>query len=315
MIPVYTPEELRTRLEDPTSYHSPTFVAMVLCMAALSLVHPLRPNELTKRDHRAKQAKVLMDEACRLRAGWAHGCDPCCEGVLASFLMFGCLFELGEAGGSRLRLKEAVTMGEAMQLDMPYTYKTLDMVERSRRRRLFYILAVTERAFALQRSGQLIFHRPFQEDIFEPDPTAASLPFLAQLFSVIDQSLVFCWNDQCDPMTCATLTKERALTLLRRLSGTAVDVFGPQANASLGVLGEVQKADLLITWQWLRNRIWRLALKHGLTEEGVEPELSVDHPISIASTTIAICKRLSLVSMEAHGTGFVSPPTSFNSRD
>jgi len=264
MIPVYTPSEILSRLGDARSLQSPTFVAMILCMAALSLVHPLRPEELPHRAQRAKQAKVLMDEACRLRAGWDHGCDPCCEGVLASYLMFGTLFELGEAAGSRLRLKEAVTMGEAMQLDLPFSYLNQHPIEAARRRRLFFVLAVTERAFALQRSGHLIFHRPFNEQNFDPDPTAASLPFLAKLFSLIDQPLVYCWNNQCDPLTCTTLTRERAVSLLRQLSGSATAVFGSQANAALTILGEVQKADLLITWQWLRNRIWRLALKHGL---------------------------------------------------
>lgn len=90
---------------------------------------------------------------------------------------------------------------------------------------------------------------------------------------------------------------------LSELSGSANKVFGD--DAALHSLSEAQKADLLITWQWLRNRIWKLAHTHGLTAEGVEPELSVEHIVEIASTSIAICQRLSIAAMEEHGTGFV----------
>lgn len=98
------------------------------------------------------------------------------------------------------------------------------------------------------------------------------------------------------------------------------------------MLTESQKADLLITWQWIRNRIWRLAALHGLTtkpghghqgdeaegadarrrrDEGARrrsrdaPELTPSYVLDVAATTVAICTRLSLAAMEAHGVGFV----------
>lgn len=114
-------------------------------MTALSLIHPLHNNEVVQRPTQAKQAKTLMDEACRLRARWDYGCAPTAEAVMTSYLMFGTLFELGQGAGARLRLKEAVSMGEAMRLDDMGSYVGMEREEARRRKRLFWVLAVTER--------------------------------------------------------------------------------------------------------------------------------------------------------------------------
>jgi len=166
---------------------------------------------------------------------------------------------------------------------------------------------LTARAYALQRSGNLVFGGhitsfPSSAEA-ETDPSGNHIRLLAKVFSYINQDIVHCWNSAPNPPTPTTLTKSTVVRALSELSGSANKVFGDEA--ALHSLSEPQKADLLITWQWLRNRIWKLAHTHGLTVEGAEPELSVEHVVEIASTSIAICKRLSLASMEEHGTGFV----------
>lgn len=99
------------------------------------------------------------------------------------------------------------------------------------------------------------------------------------------------------------INRETIVDSLRHLSGSADKVFGD--TAALQSLNEAQQADLLITWQWVRNRIWKIGYNHGFATEDAEPELAVDHVVEVASNAVAICQRLSLPSMEAHGTGFV----------
>lgn len=94
---------------------------------------------------RAKKAKVLLDEACRLMARWDHGSNVTLEAVMAKYLMFGTLFELGHTGPAGLRLKEAVHLGAEMQLDRVDSYQGLEILERKRRLRMYWVLAVTER--------------------------------------------------------------------------------------------------------------------------------------------------------------------------
>lgn len=94
---------------------------------------------------RAKKAKVLLDEACRLMARWDHGSDITLEAVMAKYLMFGTLFELGHTGPARLRLKESIHLGAEMFLDKTESYSGLNPAEVKRRLRMYWVLAVTER--------------------------------------------------------------------------------------------------------------------------------------------------------------------------
>jgi hypothetical protein len=178
---------------------------------------------------------------------------------------------------------------------------------------------LTHRAFALQRSsGTIAFDGPISTTL-EPlhhmsDPPLApvaeqghSLRYLALLFSYVDRSLLSCWSERCST-PCTTLTRRRLILILTRLSAPPSEIFGDHAGRKIGALTDSQKADLLITWQWLRNRMWRT---HGLTEEGGERVLSVDFVLDVAKTTVRICQDLSFPAMEAHGTGFVSRPGSY----
>lgn len=143
MIPVYTRAEILARLE--YDLQDRTFVALVLSMSALSLVHPLEASEMPQKPMRSKQAAMLLDEACRLSARWDYGCNATIENVLTSYLMFGTLFELGHASGARMRLRESISMGEGMRLDDAESYAGISAVEARRRMRMYWILAVTER--------------------------------------------------------------------------------------------------------------------------------------------------------------------------
>lgn len=142
------------------------------------------------------------------------------------------------------------------------------------------------------------------------DAPSISLHYLTQVFSFLDQDIITCWNNQCPRafgQVCPNLTRERAISILSALNGGAPDVFGERSEADFKQLTDSQRADLFITWQWIKNRVWRLAALHGLTSEDGPVELSVEYVVTAAATTVAICRRLPLAAMESHGTGFVSP--------
>jgi len=323
MMPVFPPSYTFSRLSDPHAIRCPDFVAMILSMSALSLIHPLMSHEMVEKVARAKKAKVLLDEACRLMARWDHGSKVTLEAIMANYLMFGTLFELGHTGPARLRLKEAVHLGAEMCLDRVESYQGLELYERKRRLRMYWVLAVTERyvspewarltcrAYALQRSGGVVFNGSIKRIThIDLDPPSISLHYLTQIFSYLDQDIITCWNNQCpraSNQTCHHLTRDRVILILSALNGSAPEVFGEGSENDFKQLTDSQRADLFITWQWVKNRIWRLAAIHGLTSEDDAPELGVGYVVSAAMTTVAICRRLPLSAMESHGTGFVSP--------
>ena len=132
------------------------------------------------------------------------------------------------------------------------------------------------------------------------DTSKSSLQRLALLFSHIDATIVRCWTGKCLGSACTSFSSKRATRILRTLREGA-----QETSENLAAMDEYQQADLLITWQWIRNRIWHLASTHGLTTADGNTELSASHAIDIGKQTALLCKSLSYASMEAHGTGFV----------
>ncbi len=145
MIPVFSPEWLYASLDDPAKLQNREHIAMILAMTALSLVHPLESHEVCQKPTRARHATILMNEALRLGRKWDFGCSASYEACMTSYYLFGALFELGYAAGAKLRLREAITLGETMGLDNLKTYIGLSRDEVQRRIRLYWILSVTER--------------------------------------------------------------------------------------------------------------------------------------------------------------------------
>ncbi|RKU40007.1 hypothetical protein DL546_000533 [Coniochaeta pulveracea] len=289
----------------------PSFLALVLSMAALASVHPLLPHEVPFRQQYVDQAVVMLDEAGRLNTSWSYDCQPSIESILTQYLAFGTLLELGFEDGARVRLRQAVAMGDAMQLGDMSAYLNVSREEQRRRLGIFWVLSVTERAYTLQRSGRILFNLSLYKEhstmVVSVDPGLRHLRFLARLFSYIDSDLVSCWHGDCQlDSGCQVLTHRKAESILASLSQPADDLFHGYKE-----LEETQQADLVVTWQWLRNRVWGLAQRHGLVHiagcEGfsVGWELGPDYPIDVALTTAGFCRDFAFRSMEAHGAGFV----------
>lgn len=148
---------------------------------------------------------------------------------------------------------------------------------------------------------------------------------LMELFDVIDEDVVHCWNQRCDISKgfCSRFTEAKAMSMydsLDRISQVerfkGYDWFerakGDQNdnNALLAMgLRETQAADVFITQRWIQNRVWLLCLNHGfLRSHSERPDLTFGYAVSIAESTLQLCRSLKLSSMEAHGIGFVCSP-------
>lgn len=153
MIPIFTRSYVFDRIHNPSFQADNSFVSLIFAMCSLSVIHPLEPNEMAQRPNRVKQAKVFMDESCKLRAKWDYGSPPSSEGVMTSYLMFGTLFELGFGDMAKMRLREAISMGEVLRLNDARSYQFLERDEASRRLRMFWVLAITERCVCFSAAG------------------------------------------------------------------------------------------------------------------------------------------------------------------
>lgn len=88
---------------------------------------------------------LLMEETLRVRKGYDHLEAPTLNSLVTSFFLFGCYFGLDLHNKAWFHLREATTLAHILEMQKEDTYTQFDAIEASRRRRLYWLLFVTER--------------------------------------------------------------------------------------------------------------------------------------------------------------------------
>ncbi|KHJ34074.1 putative c6 zinc finger protein [Erysiphe necator] len=241
---------------------------------------------------------LLIQETLRIRRGYDYLEAPTLNSLVTSFFLFGCYFGLDLHNKAWFHLREATTLAHMNGLQKEETYLKFDAIDSSRRRRLFWLLFVTERAYAFQRnrplSLQATISSPTQND--DPsDPQACHLNGfidLVNLFRPFDEALVTLWNKtrtECSQNYLAGLQKDLLNALPSHLNST-----------------ETQNADLRTSQQWLRTMVWQLSMQNGcLSSTNSDPSMTFQYPVDISRDLVSLTSQFSPKSMDVHGIGFI----------
>ena len=227
-----------------------------------------------------------------------------------------------EPGGvsSLSYLREAITLAQIMGLHRESTYIGLSTSQQESRRRILWLLFVTERyvPFVDQRlvtdlpSGVAMLHNlpavlrcnthfP-STDGGEDNHVLPAFRKLVNLFWIFDQSGAFDILQNIDDVdvadargTVAANQHQSSLDVLQqRLQDVPIDW-----EAS----NDVQRADICVTRQWMRAVLWRISL---LRNSGSDHVTSLSHPIQIAQEFLAVISKLPNAAIESHGPSIVS---------
>ncbi|KAL2844034.1 hypothetical protein BJX68DRAFT_257290 [Aspergillus pseudodeflectus] len=250
-LPVLNRSSLFTKLVLHEHRRNPQFGAMLLSLCAFSLTQPIDISERPTSSSRSDQAKILVQEATRMRTSSADfGENPTIDAVLTSFFLFGYLFGSGQHNAARLRLREAVDLASTLGLNNPASYADCSSAEvKGQWLRTYLVLTVTERAYALQRQHPLTFTGPRPHEIIRSaadeiiscttqrldvsgiivhtEKEAAGmlgLSLLMEIFDAIDEEILICWNARCSASRkhgdgkCQILTEAKVLSIYRNLS-------------------------------------------------------------------------------------------------
>lgn len=129
-------------------------------------------------------------------------------------------------------------------------------------------------------------------------------------FDLIDENFVECWTG-CPGYECRNLTAERAVALQIKLA-QPLEGIDEHHWLTASDARAIQLADLLVTQQWLRNRVWQLCLRHGFIQQDSPVfELGLDLPLAVGNASLAICHSVPREILEAMGIGFVSSLDAF----
>ena len=259
---------------------------------------------------------ALLDEALRQRKHYDYIEKPSVNAVITSFFLFGCCFGLNKHNTAWYHLREATTLAQIIGMQDESTYSTGDFVDVSSRRRLFWLLFVTERydlralprdclygpiltcsydrAYALQKHRPLTLHATIGLPTVQGDSsnTLAGFVHLVNLYKPFDDTFIGLWNKS--RQNCSTPWLAHLQNQLREALPAYLEVT------------ETQEADLRTSQHWLRTMVWQLSITNGyLSSSSPDSSMTFGYPIEIARDLVTVTGRLSQRSMEVHGIGLV----------
>jgi hypothetical protein len=187
-------------------------------------------------------------------------------------------------------LRPAISAAQTAGIDREDFYKN-DPVILEPFRTMFWCLYVSERGFALQHNypaalGQDLPLYPQSEgEVF------VGLTQLVKSFSVFSPTFFKLWRDgnaASSPAGSPNTNPQHTQTVQRLLQYHHANQASPLIPCS-----PVQRSDILITDQWIRLLLWRLA------------PYGVQQPADIAKNVVAIADSVPIQTIQAHGAGMM----------
>ncbi|WYZ37750.1 hypothetical protein EsH8_II_001256 [Colletotrichum jinshuiense] len=289
--------------------------------------------------------RFFLDETISTRHSYDFLEDLSLSAVISSFYLSTSFFEINQSRKSWYYLREALTNAQDLGLQDDSTYYGLSREETLCRQRVFWILFVTERSFAILRNKPITFKRtpslPTTRHPYEAPDIHAGFLQLVSSYTPLDESFVTAWNEGSDPRVSATtfLALQNLLSLppafLRprgrsppsQPHGQLMGTFGASSAARDSGAPEptdIQKADLLITQQWLRLIVWQSSMRQGLLSwtnpgdsgggvasggggggVGAGDSMCFSFPLTVARDTASILSSLPSKAVEVHGMGIM----------
>jgi hypothetical protein len=244
--------------------------------------------------------EFLIQETLRARQSCDLAEEPSLTHIQTSFFLFSTFFCLGKDNSAWFYIREAITMLQTLRYHEEITYTNLtDPLLATYARRMFWVLFITERAYALQRHRPLTLRATLELPVAEPHISDAQvLPGfldLISLFRHFDVDFIETWNS--DAASSSSDTSASFLILQDYLK---------QALPSVLSYSEMQQADLLISRQWLKVMVWQLCVSRtALSSTGTDDSMSLQYPVTIARDAVLVSQLLPTRALEANGVGIL----------
>ncbi|PWY89884.1 hypothetical protein BO70DRAFT_330003 [Aspergillus heteromorphus CBS 117.55] len=205
------------------------------------------------------------------------------------------------ASESLLYLREAITLAQMMCLHREASYSSLPPDEQQMRRRVLWLLFVTERGVCILHKLPVVLRTDISTPELDANDEPQVLPAflkLLNLFRLFEQSKMFdIIEDDGGIDTISNEVKNLDRRFLRLLQDNLQD-----GSALLDHISDVQKADLCVTRHWMRMILWKVSSK----KSGGSPSSyssSPSFPIMVAKELLNIVSQLPRTAIEAHGLG------------
>lgn len=290
--------------------HEPTFTKMlnqaeelstqdkilVLSLCAVTVLHAAPPSDLTLQ-HKQDLGRELIKQCLHLRHTYDWIENATLTTVISSFFICISFFELKQVRSHHFFLREAIGFAREMSTDAERAAD--DPIESICRQRMLALLFITERGCAILRNKPISMMRLplIPRDFFDDhdELVLAGFTQLCNLFSTLDEKFVQLWyaNDPED---------EPDSTPFENVAGIQHELN--KLNFENSKMTNIQKADVLITHQWLRLIFWQASMRQGLISmASADDAFLYNFPIIIAKDLCRVMQGFEYDAIQVHGLG------------
>ncbi|KAL2814238.1 hypothetical protein BDW59DRAFT_176519 [Aspergillus cavernicola] len=209
-------------------------------------------------------ARRFIQMSLSVRSDYNFVEDSSTVTLLGSFFVAVSHVELHQARQSWFYLREAITLAHGLRLHTDEFYRGMEHMDALYCRRIYDILFVTERSFAISRHKPVLLSQPLLLPAHVPDKehkelSAVDLGFrqLVQVYAQLDVDFLNFWSQEGSVFSGSQQEKRG---------------FDPVLLDS-GLISNTHKADILVTQHWLNLVYWRAALQQSLLSTKAEPRL------------------------------------------
>ncbi|MCJ1230227.1 hypothetical protein MMC12_006899 [Toensbergia leucococca] len=246
--------------------------------------------------------QCLIQQCLQIRATFDYIEKASLATIQTSYLLSIALFEVKKPRSSWIHVREAITLAQELGMyDEDLSIKS-DRDDPLCRQRTLFLLSLSERGSTILRNRPVTsgrFLAPPQGQFKGENPlVASSLQALGRLFGLLDEEFLSFWSM---PISSQSDYQNQATENIRAIQHTlSCTTFESDS------LLDAQKANILITQQWLRLIFWQAAMRQGLlsSNEG-DPSLSYQYPLEIARCLCDILESIPTSPILLHGMGIV----------
>ena len=281
----------------------PEQYGLIMALCSLVILQPEilgspGPSETSTDIRELPSSELFIAETRRSRQFCDYIENPTLATVHTSFFLFAALFSLGRDNSAWFHIREAMTVLQLQRFHEEDTYTSIaDSQHATYCRRTFWLLFITERAYALQRHRPLTLQRTIDLPTVNPGPEATILSGfldLVSLFQNFDDTFISLWN----------LSPSKSPTSLQSL--VHIQDILKFSLPDISDRTEIQQADLLVSRQWLKTMVWQLCVTKGLLSSSTTIEsMSFQYPVTIARDVVLVSRVLPPKAFEANGVGIL----------
>lgn len=268
---------------------------LVLSLCALTVTHAAPFSDLTLQN-KQDLGRELLKQCLHLRLTYEWIETATLTTIIASFFISVTFFELKQVRSHHFYLREAIGLARGMHTDVEVA--ATDPIEIICQKRMLALMFITERGCAIMRNKPIsLMHLPLvPKDFFDghDELVIAGFTSLCSLFSTLDEKFVQLWYANDDD--------ERDRSPMRNLAAIQHDLNRLQFDDTK--MTDIQKADVLITHQWLRLIFWQASMRQGLITTALTDEVfCYNYPIIIARDLCQAMRGMEYDAILVHGLG------------